>query len=100
MKTSIPKCAGAALAGLLCALPITAKAQQVVFLPGYSITQSAAATASFGGNDSITTQSLGPWSNSHTSPGGVFGQGTGSASGGAMGVPSPLLSANLFVSMN
>jgi hypothetical protein len=91
--------AAPALAGMLCGLPPAANAQ-VIILPGIDVTQDAGAGASGASNGTVTTHNLGPWSRSVTSPAGSFGAGTASSSGSLVGLPSPLLSGNLFVSMN
>jgi hypothetical protein len=100
MKSKSMRPVAAAAAGVLCGIPLAAGAQQVIILPGYEVTQNAAASASFAGNDSVTIHSLGSLSHSLTSPAGaLFGDGTGSASGSVAGTPSPLIAGALFASL-
>lgn len=92
--------AGLALASVLCGVPIAANAQQLIILPGYEVSQGAGASATGAGNDTIRTNSFGPWSHSYASPAGTpFGLGAASSSGSVTGTPSPLISGALSVSM-
>ena len=86
--------AGLTLTAVLSGNPGAADAQQIVFLPGAQVNQSAGADAAFAGNDAVTVKTFGPVSDAHTSPPGSFGEGAGAASGAVTGLPSPMVTAS------